>query len=406
MRRKLIPLVCIALVLSLLPAVSSASGSGPQDVPSVIEVVKGVNFRQGPSTSAKQIRLLKTGERLAVLGRPNAYWYEAMDKNGVTGYVSSLSTYVKVVETKSPAEPNGLIKQSVNFRKAPSTSGERIRLLKKGELVRITEKANAYWYKIIDAYGVTGYVSSNAKYIESMFESELEPEEELHLGEPNGVVKSGVNFREKPSTGGKIIRLLKAGEPLWVLDRPNSYWYQVMDKNGVTGFVSSNAKYVETSYQEPWKRLSPEDIAERAIAVGLSYLGTPYEFGSSRNDTSTFDCSDFVRQAFLESVQLALPGNSRQQAEFVRKLHDDNVSTDWRSLKRGDLMFFMAYKGYAASAYAGVDRLKEPVKHVGIYLGDGKVLHTYSVSSGGVRIDDIAGTQWELRFLFGASPVR
>jgi len=405
-RKTWLTLLCIALAVSLLPAVSSASGTGSGDVPSVIEVVKAVNFREGPSTDAKIIRLLKAGERLSVRSQPNTYWFEAVDKNGKTGYVSSQPTYVKVVETRSLDEPNGLIKQSVNFRKAPSTSGDIIRMLKKGELILITEKVNAYWYKITDAYGVTGYVSSSSKYIESMFETGLEPEEELFLGEPNGSVVAGVNFREKPSTSGKIIRLLKKGEPLWVLDRTNAYWYQVMDKNGVTGFVSSNAKYVETSYQEPWKRLSSGEIAERAIAVGLSYLGTPYEFGSSRYDTSTFDCSDFVRQAFLEGVQLTLPGNSRKQAEFIRQLHDGRVVTDWRNLKRGDLMFFMEYKGYKASAYAGVDRTAETVKHVGIYLGDGKVLHTYSVNSGGVRIDDIAGTQWEYRFLFGGSVVR
>lgn len=407
MKRKVILLLCALLAVgSLLPAAMHASGDPSGEVPVKIEVVKTVNFREGPSTSRPRIRFLKAGEQLDVLGRPNAYWYEARDKNGVAGYVSSSATYVKTIETAGMAEPNGLIVRSVNFRTKPSTSGDRIRFLQKGEVVRILEKTNAYWYKIADAYGVTGYVSSSSKYIDSMFEAEREPEEALFLGEPNGTVVRSVNFREKPSASGKKIRLLKKGEPLWVLSRHNRYWYQVMDKHGVTGFVSADAKYVETAYREPWKTLSREAIAERAIAVGLSYLGTPYEFGSSRYDTSTFDCSDFVRQSFLESVQLTLPGDSRKQAEFVRNLHDDRVITDWRNLERGDLMFFMAYRGYRASAYAGIDRMNEKVTHVGIYLGDGQVLHTYSVSSGGVRIDDIAGSQWELRFLFGGSPVR
>jgi len=403
-KKRFFLLLCVMLAVSLSPVVPVASAAIAEQIPAVIEVVKSVNFRQAPSTDGKQIRLLKAGERLEVLGRPSANWYQVKDKSGKTGYVSSSTTYVKTVETRTFSEPNGLIKQSVNFRKAPTTEGERIRYLQKGEYVRITEKVNDYWYKIEDAYGVTGYVSTNAKYIDSMFEAELEPEEELYLGEPNGAVVRSVNFREKPSTSGKVIRLLKTGEPLWVLDRPNNNWYQVMDKNGVTGFVSQS--YIETSYKEPWKSMPSGDIVEKAIAVGLTYLGTPYEFGSSRNDTSTFDCSDFIRQIFLESVQLTLPSNSRSQAEFVRKLHNDVVVTDWRNLQRGDLMFFMSYKGYKASAYAGIDRMAETVTHVCIYLGDGKLLHTYSVNSGGVRIDDIAGSQWELRFLYGGSAVK
>lgn len=404
MKKRFFLLLCIMLAVSLSPVVPVASAAAAGQIPAVIEVVKSVNFREAPSTSGKQIRLLKSGERLDVLDRPGAYWYHVKDKNGKTGYVSSSTTYVKTVESRTFSEPNGVIKQSVNFRKAPTTSGERIRYLQKGEYVRITEKVNDYWYKIEDAYGVTGYVSTNAKYIDSMYEAELEPEEELHLGEPNGAVVRSVNFREKPSTSGKVIRLLKSGEPLWVLHKHNSYWYQVMDKNGTTGFVSPG--YIETSYREPWKTLPSSEIVERAIAVGMTYLGTPYEFGSSRNDTSTFDCSDFIRQMFLESVQLTLPANSRKQAEFVRKLHNDQVTTDWRKLERGDLMFFMAYKGYKASAYEGIDRMTETVTHVGLYLGDGKLLHTYSVNSGGVRIDDIEGSQWELRYLYGGSAVK
>lgn len=406
MKKWLLLLLCAGLIASLFPVAASASGTVSPEVPAVIEVVKSVNFRTGPSTSKPRIRFLRAGETLDVLSRPNTYWYEAKDKNGVIGFVSTSSKYVKVVATESLPEPNGVIVASVNFRTKPSTSGERIRFLRKGEFVWILEKVNAYWYKAKDAYGEIGYVSTSNKYIDSMFETELEPEEETFFGEANGKVVASVNFRKKPSTGGERIRYLRKGEPLWVLSRYNAYWYQVMDKHGTTGFVSTSAKYVETTYQEPWKTLSRADLAEQAIAVGLTYLGTPYEFGSDRYNPATFDCSDFVRHTFLSSVQLTLPGDSRKQAEFVRNLHDDRVKTNWRELERGDLMFFMGYKGYKASAYAGIDRMQETVRHVGIYLGDGQVLHTYSANSGGVRIDNVADSQWELRFLYGGSPVK
>lgn len=134
----------------------------------------------------------------------------------------------------------------------------------------------------------------------------------------------------------------------------------------------------------------------------MKYLGTPYEYGSDRGTTDTFDCSDFVRQAFKDALGLTLPGDSRKQAAYVRN-KANGVTTDWRQLKRGDIMFFMSYKGSKPSLYEDKQPFGETVTHTGIYLGDGQVLQTYSVASGGVRVDDIAGKHWEYRFLFGGS---
>lgn len=140
---------------------------------------------------------------------------------------------------------------------------------------------------------------------------------------------------------------------------------------------------------------------ELVIEAGLRYLGTPYEFGSSRENTSTFDCSDFIRQSFLDGIGLTLPSDSRQQGDYIRDLLNDRVITDWTKLKRGDLMFFMGYKGSDESAYTEIDKLTETIKHIGIYLGDGRILHTYSEASGGVKVNAVTDSKWEQRFLFG-----
>ncbi|MNP63179.1 NlpC/P60 family protein [compost metagenome] len=79
------------------------------------------------------------------------------------------------------------------------------------------------------------------------------------------------------------------------------------------------------------------------------------------------------------------------------------VEKDWTQLKRGDLMYFMSYRGTKASAYSGINKSSARITHTGIYLGDGKILHTYSKESGGVTTSKIDGTHWEKRFLFGGS---
>jgi len=140
---------------------------------------------------------------------------------------------------------------------------------------------------------------------------------------------------------------------------------------------------------------------EQVIAEGMKYKGTPYEFGADRESDATFDCSSFLRWIFRETLGVTLPGDSRAQGDYVK--NNGSVVTDIGQLKRGDLVFFMEYKGGDEGDYAGIDKSSERITHVGIYLGDGNLLHTYSVESGGVTVTSIVGNSWEHRFLFGGS---
>lgn len=145
---------------------------------------------------------------------------------------------------------------------------------------------------------------------------------------------------------------------------------------------------------------SASDV-EQIIAEGMRYIGTPYEYGSDRSTDATFDCSDFVKWIFSHEAGIELPSDSRGQGVYVK--NKGAVSSDWRELKRGDLMFFMSYRGTSVSAYEDSVKSNAEITHVALYLGDGKMLQTYSKDSGGVRIDTIDGTTWEKRFLFGGS---
>jgi cell wall-associated NlpC family hydrolase len=144
-------------------------------------------------------------------------------------------------------------------------------------------------------------------------------------------------------------------------------------------------------------------VAKAVINEGLDYLGTPYEFGSNRRTTRTFDCSDFTRQAFQDGANITLPSDSRSQAEYVKRIGD--TKKRWENLDKGDLMFFMSYRGTDADDYRGLDGDDRRITHVGIYMGNGKVLHTFSDDEG-VTVSKIEGTHWEHRFLFGGSAIR
>jgi len=140
---------------------------------------------------------------------------------------------------------------------------------------------------------------------------------------------------------------------------------------------------------------------EKMISTGLKYLGTPYEFGSNRSTTKTFDCSDFTKHIFESAAGVTLPSTSASQAAYIKK--NSAIQTNWKNLKRGDLMFFMSYHGSSTVGYSSLTKSKQAITHVGVYLGNGKMLDTYSKESGGVRIDNIDNTHWEYRFVFGGS---
>ncbi|WP_025690003.1 C40 family peptidase [Paenibacillus zanthoxyli] len=226
----------------------------------------------------------------------------------------------------------------------------------------------------------------------------------------SAVIQSTVRLRSAPSAGSKVLSYLKEGEKVLILEKTNAYFYKVRNKDGEIGYCSSQDKYIALTTAEAAPQPLPAAPAastaaasiESVIARGMSYLGTPYEFGSSRSDTSTFDCSDFVRQIYLEAANIRLPADSRQQGKWVKE--SSSAVTDISGLKRGDLMFFMSYKGSSAAAYAGIDKSAERITHVALYLGDGQILHTYSVSSGGVRVGKLSAS-WTNRFLFGGSVI-
>lgn len=147
------------------------------------------------------------------------------------------------------------------------------------------------------------------------------------------------------------------------------------------------------------------DIGEKVIAAGKKYLGTPYEYGSSRSNKKTMDCSELTMWAYLEGANIDMGrGGARSQANYV-KSHGE-YTTDINKLKKGDLVFFMAYKGWKKSDYKGIDVSKQSITHVAIYMGDNKLLNTFSKESGGVKITDFKGTHWEYRFIMADARTR
>lgn len=118
-----------------------------------------------------------------------------------------------------------------------------------------------------------------------------------------------------------------------------------------------------------------ENQREELILAAKNYLGTPYRYGGASK--AGIDCSGLVYMAALDSGLAALPRTARGMYNKVKRISDSERQA-------GDLVFFSAY---------GL------ISHVGIYLGDGKFIHSASDGpSTGVIISNLSENYWKRHY--------
>ncbi|WP_158606568.1 C40 family peptidase [Paenibacillus ginsengarvi] len=197
-----------------------------------------------------------------------------------------------------------------------------------------------------------------------------------------GTVERSVNFRSAPSTGSSVYQLIKSGSSIDILEKVNSYWYKV-SYNGKVGYVSTD--YVKasggsssggSSGGSPGNPSSSSKV-DRIIAHAQALKGiVHYSYGVNK-PTSVMDCSAFTKYVFgLEGISLKWGTRYQKDAgSFVSK----------SNLQKGDLVFFST-------------STKGTIGHVGIYIGNGQMIHN-SPSFDGVGISSINSGYWADRYV-------
>lgn len=266
----------------------------------------------------------------------------------------------------------GIVNASaLNVRSNPTTTSAIVKKVYAKESVQIVDLAGTsdIWYKI-DIQGTSAYIK----------------QEYLTLTKADGTVKAThLNIRSYPDTQkSKVIGSLKNGTNVEVLYKVNGF-YKVM-VNGNTGFVSS--EYIDCKYDSyistqslsnvgeipVWKgdtitsssssssstsTSSSSSKGEKVVETAMKYLGNPYVYGGNSLTNGT-DCSGFT-QGVMKIHGVTIPRTSRGQSKVGTLIKKEN-------LQKGDLLFF----GSSTTA----------ISHCGIYIGDGKMIHASSPSTG------------------------
>lgn len=202
--------------------------------------------------------------------------------------------------------------------------------------------------------------------------------------------KVNVNLRKSAKTSSKVVAVMKKGSTRTVLaTSKNGQWYKVK-VNGKTGYVrktyvkkvSSNSSSSSDSLSQNEGSLSESSASSsfrtNVCAMAKSLLGSRYVYGAT--GPNSFDCSGFCQYIYGKNGK-TIPRTSSSQYAACTKVAKS-------ALQPGDLVFFSSTAG------------GKSVGHVGIYIGNGDMIHAAN-SSVGVITSSLNSTYYTTHYVGG-----
>lgn len=411
-------ILIIAIVLCIKSFATTTTGT-------ITEIT--VNMREKPSTTSKVIMYVTQDDKVEVLEKTGD-WYKIKYKNK-TGYVSA--EFVKLdketEDTKQEEIQNNLennegevtktieaklqVVQNTEVRIVPNVTSSIIYTATADTTIQLLEQMNGWSY--IKVSNICGWVrTENLKEVTNETSTTVEKKEEDNAESKNEIayVKyDSTNLRKEPSTDAAIVEKLKMNTEVTIIENVDSVWYKVKVKEN-TGYISKDllakekqkenqveTKQENTTTSRDGGTTQREETKEQAetsntntavtsskaneiVAYAKQYLGYAYVYGGSSPKTG-FDCSGFTSYVY-KHFGYNLSRSSVGQASNGTKVSKED-------LKPGDLVI---YKNTSLTK----------IGHVGIYIGDNKMIHA-SEPGVGVTITDIDSKahKYPQRFVMG-----
>ena len=327
-----------------------------------------VHFRTGAGTNYSSIGILDKGVKVSYISE-SGNWTK-VEYDSKTGYICS--DYLEKGE--SNATPTSTMYTTpeigLNLRKGPGTSYSVIRTLSKGTAVTVHSSSNG-WSKI-SVNGVEGYVSTS--FLSSTNPSTNSSTSNGTTATPTTTMyvtpDAGLNLRKGAGTSYSVVKTLSKGTAVTVHSSSNG-WSKV-SANGVEGYVStsylsSTKPSTSGSSSSSSSNSSTSVSVDKVLDFAHQQLGKPYVWGAQ--GPNSFDCSGLIYYVYKNAANITLPRTSVEQSKFGTTVSKSN-------LKAGDLVFFDT-NGPNNGA----------VSHVGIYAGEGQLIHASSSNKKIVKVN-------------------
>ncbi|MEW6723814.1 MAG: NlpC/P60 family protein [Bacillota bacterium] len=388
MKKALILLIAALVAIAVVPLLAEAATER------YVEVTGAwVRFYVNPSIKSATASRLEQGERVRLVRQYNDHWYE-VSHNGQLLYLTTNSRYTQLVTVNAPASESYVVCDAawVRFRTAPSIDAPTAGQIERGQRARLIQQYNNYWYEVL-WNGQRLYLTTNAKYthVETVSEpvgspspAPPQPEYEYYVETDHG----WVSYRTGPSTSAAVAGRLQLGDRAPLIRQYNKYWYEIL-WDGESYYITANPTYtrlVPANQADPYSGWTWEQKANRLIEVARSQLGVKYIWGHQEPGVG-FDCSNFTAWVFGEALGIRFSSASSYQRFNV----GDPIALS--EIRRGDLLFFATNDKADGSG------------HVGIYMGDGKVIHQSS-TPGYVSIQPLDGTWLGRNLVFARRVIR
>ena len=345
-------------------------------------------------------------------------------------------------EQSNNENTNLIIKKNTKIKIVPNISSNVIYTAKKDININIIEQLKGWSY--INVNGINGWVRTD-KIVEK---NEVLPDKEETLNTKKEVSKKEettttnktetkiayikydtVNLRKKASTSAAVLAKLKLNDEVTVLENVNSTWAKI-EIDGMTGYVSTellaNEKQEEVKKEEAQndttsrdgqtasreeeketnkkeevpkkeeittttaankteipkkeendKVVSTKVTGEQVVEYAKKYLGCNYVYGGKT--PKGFDCSGFTYYVY-KNFGYNLSTSSKGQATNGKEVAKND-------LRPGDIIIF---KNQSLTA----------IGHVGIYIGNNKIIHASEPGVGVIITDlDAKGYNYNKRYV-------
>lgn len=319
---------------ALTPVLSVGNPGAGKDSLAVVDL-SVAHLREAPDYTAEMGTEVLMGAAVKVLERRD-YWRKVLCDDGYTAWVNALALKEMDIEEMKAYEASPklvCISEYATVHSAPKKSSPMVSDLVRGDVLLVGMAARR-------GSGYVSTVSGRSGWGDVPLDGT-----DVRRGSGQGMDASEKTGREKKSSC-------------------RGFRY-VSTVSGRSGWVQKSA----LMKLEDWKasqRCTGDAVADEA----LRHLGIPYLWGGA--SPKGFDCSGLSSFCFRMNGRI-LPRNASAQARLGTAVDTSGIrSGNCSALRRGDLVFF----GNPETS---------KVSHVGIYIGEGRMVHASQL----VRINSL-----------------